>query len=689
MFGNHVHPMSRIRVALAVALLPCVLFAQTASEPAVKLAEVVVSPSQFGVADQRSASTASLTSAELETLPQIGDDLFRSIARLPGLAGNDFTASFWVRGAPNSQILARLDGVQLIEPFHLKDVDGALSIIDPRAVSRLDLVTGGFAADFGDRQAAVLNLDTRQPDHSRTGVELSLTGVGAHNEGVLTANRGRWMVSARRGYPDIALRAVHRDDEIDPRYYDATAKFELAPAPGHTVSFHVLHAGDSLDYHRKNNPDLTSNYHSDYGWVRWQGAVNPRLSGETVLSFTRLTWSRDGSGTMDGFPFLLRDHRSLELARLRSDWSLSLGERALVRGGVDATTGSARYDYAFSHQFTAVSDGRQITISDTRDAAPHPDGDSLGAFVAGRFQPVASLVVEPSVRFDRHTASQDSDVSPRFNAALTLGRSTLRAAWGVYFQSQGLHELAANAGDIRFYRSEQAEHRILSIERPIARGLGLRVEAYERLMSHVRPRWENLDNAYDLFPEAQDDRVRLAPARGRARGVEVLLVGRPSPLMTWNASYALARAEEQISGRWVPRARDQRHTFYADATYAPNERWQFSAAWQFHSGTPTTDVIYSLTPLTNGRRVVVSSNGPIYSLRLPAYHRLDARVTRRFTFPRSDLRAFVDVFNAYDRENLVGFDHHVTVAGSQVTDTKTPRKQLPILPSVGASWQFE
>jgi hypothetical protein len=167
------------------------------------------------------------------------------------------------------------------------------------------------------------------------------------------------------------------------------------------------------------------------------------------------------------------------------------------------------------------------------------------------------------------------------------------------------------------------------------------------------------------------------------------LVGRANSRLTWNASYALARAEEEISGRWVPRARDQRHTFYADATYAPNDRWQLSAAWQFHSGTPTTDVIYSLAPLTNGRRVLVSANGLAYGLRLPDYHRLDARVTRRFKLSHSEVRAFLDVFNAYDRENLVGFDHHVVVAGTQVTDTKTPRKQLPILPSVGASWQFE
>ena len=688
--------MPRLLLVAGFALLATLTWAHTATEPPalspaegpIKLAEVVVTPSQFGVADQRNASTASLTGAELDALPQVGDDLFRSIARLPGLATNDFTASFWVRGAPNSQLLARLDGVQLIEPFHLKDIDGALSIIDPRSISRLDLATGGFAADFGDRQAGVLTMDTHDPARTRTGLELSLTGVGAHTEGIFAGERGRFLVSARRGYPDIALRAIGKDDEISPRYYDATAKVQYEPAPGQTLSFHLLHAGDTLRYHRKNNPDLASDYASDYAWGRWQGTVNPQLTGEAVLSFARLTWSRNGTGTMDGFPFFLRDHRSLDLVSLRNDWSLTLSDRALLRSGIEATSGNARYDYAFSHQFTAVSGGRQFVVTDTRNAAPHPDGDSLGTFAALRVQPLAALVIEPSVRFDRHTATRDADVSPRFNAALTFGRATLRAAWGLYFQSQGLHELAVNAGDTKFYRSEQAEHRVLSLEAPLPHGVGLRLEVYERLMTHVRPRWENIENAYDLFPEAQDDRVLLAPSRGRARGVELLLAGRANPRLTWNASYALARAEELIAGTWVPRARDQHHAFCADATYTPNPRWQFSAAWQWHSGWPTTDVIYSLAPLSNGRRVLVSANGPIYGLRLPDYHRLDLRATRRVTLRRGELRLFLDVFNAYDRENLVGYDHNVTVAGTQVTDVKTARKQLPLLPSAGVSWEF-
>ncbi|MFM8336811.1 MAG: hypothetical protein ACKODK_14740, partial [Opitutaceae bacterium] len=68
---------------LVASLAATALTAQVV--PAVKLAEVVVTPSRFGVADVATTAAAGLTAAELEVLPQVGDDLFRSIARLPGL----------------------------------------------------------------------------------------------------------------------------------------------------------------------------------------------------------------------------------------------------------------------------------------------------------------------------------------------------------------------------------------------------------------------------------------------------------------------------------------------------------------------------------------------------------------------------------------------------------------------------
>ena len=681
--------MRRLLSSLCLALSAGpALHAQAPAEPPTRLAEVVVSPSRFGVADTASTAVAALTAAELETLPQVGDDLYRSIARLPGLASDDVSARFWVRGAPQGQVLARLDGLDLIEPFHLKDVDGALSIIDPAIIRRLEIATGGFPVEFGNRLAAVLTMDTKADPRRLTTLSLSLTGVGANSQGGLNGGRTRWLASARRGYPDVALRASGRDDDISPRYYDLMAKVEHDLTPQHTLSFHVLHAGDGFRYDRVNSPSLSSSYASDYLWARWRGNMTGGLRAEGVLSWARLEWNRTGTGRQDGFPFALLDRRQLDLATLRQDWSWQASERAILRAGFEARKGDADYQYDLTQQRTAVNNGLQVVQANRVGTRISPGGEGGGAFISAKVRVLGSLVIEPGLRGEQQDGAGERAWNPRLNAAAALGGGTLRGAWGSYSQFAGWQEVAVADGERTLGRAERAEHRVLSYERALTRGVSLRVEGYERLTTRPRPRWENLDNAYDLFPEAQADRVRLTPTEARARGVEVLLASRGNTPVRWHASYALARTEERLAGRWVPRSRDQRHTFYADATYAPSRRWEFSAAWHFHTGWPTTDVVYTLAPLANGRRLLVSANGAPYGLRLPSYHRLDLRATRRFQLRHGELRAFLDLFNAYDRTNLLGYDHQVTVSGLQVTDRRKPREQLPLLPSGGLSWQF-
>jgi hypothetical protein len=661
--------------------------APAAAEPAVRLAEVVVTPSRFGVADQAVGSAAAMTGRQLETLPQVGQDLYRSIARLPGLAADDISAQFWVRGAPQSEVRGRLDGLDLIEPFHLKDVGGALSIVDPAVIGWLELATGGFGAEHGDRLAGVLTLETRSEARTRSAVDLSLTGLGLRREGTLPGG-ARYLVSGRRGYPDVALRAAGRDDDVSPRYYDGLAKVEFAVAPGQTLSVHALHAGDDLWYARVNSPSLRSSYDTTAAWLRWRVAERAGWNAETVASWSALAWNRLGSGRLDGFPFSLRDRRELGVAHLRSEWSRAVGDAWRVRAGGEVRRAAADYDYALTQQRTAVLNGVQVARTNTVRADLAPRGTGGGAFVAGRTVLPGNLILEPGVRFDRAPGTSECEWGPRLNVAWVTGALTWRAAWGRHAQAQGLHELSVADGERRLSAPERAEHRVLGVETRLGAGTALRVEAYERASRNLRPRWVNLDNAYDLFPEAQADRSRLDPDRGRARGLELLLAGRARGPWQWNASYAWARTEERIAGRWVPRARDQRHAAYGDVTYAPNPRWTFSAAWHFHTGWPTTDVTYALAPLNNGRRLLVSANGPAFGLRLPTYHRLDLRATRRIPLRTGELRVHLDVFNAYDRLNLLGYDRKVSVTGNEVTVRREAREQLPFLPSAGVTWEF-
>jgi hypothetical protein len=661
--------------------------------PVVALKEFIVTPSQFGVANERGTTNVTLTSEELAALPQLGEDLYRTISRLPGLAADDISAAFWVRGAPNSQVLSRFDGVDLIEPFHLKDWDGILSIVDLQTIQSVDLMTGGFTVDYGDRLAGVLSMETQSftGQQPLTTLGLSVTNVRATNQGSFAQGDGQWMLAARRGYLDLAEHLAQDPDPISPIYYDLSGKLQYKLTPDQTISLHFLYADDSLQ--ESNRGDLlnyNSSYTNGYIWGRWQGSLGDHLSGETVLSLSHLTWHADGSGVYDGVnPVTVNDDRSMTLTSLRQNWTYTLTDHALLRGGFEAQSGDAHYDYTRAYAPYVIQNGYWVREPDNAAITLDPSGDYTAAFLALRLQPVSALVIEPGIRWEHHSYTDDSGWCPRLNAALTLGpRTTVRTAWGIYQQAQGLQDLAVPDGQTSFFRSERAEQRVLSLEHRLDSGVNLRAEVYERLSSDLHPYYLNVTDPYFVAPETRSDLMEINPTSGRARGVELVAESRGGSRFGWSASYASARSEELVDNRWVPVEHDQPQTFYADVSYVPAPNWLLSSSWQYHTGWPTTDVSYSLAHMADGSVAPVTNHGPLQADRLPAYHRLDFRATRRYRLRHGELTVFVDLFNIYGRKNVEGFGYTPIIQGNVVTALKSPDTGFPFLPSAGLSWEF-
>ena len=313
--------------------------------------------------------------------------------------------------------------------------------------------------------------------------------------------------------------------------------------------------------------------------------------------------------------------------------------------------------------------------------------DYVGAFLSDRFRPADNLTLELGARFDRHTLTDDSLWSPRVSLAWGLARaSVLRLGWGHYNQSQRAYELAVEDGDARFYPAEESEQWVAGFEHVFGNGVsgavtGLRAEVYRRSVENPRPRYESLFEAFERLPEAEPARVRVEPESGRAEGFELILQGHAGSRVDWWINYALARTEEKIEGEEVPRSIDQRHTVNVDVNYRLGRGWDANLAWRFHTGWPTTPLS---TEEADGDSL--PTVGPRNSARLPNYHRLDARVSRRWPIRFGTLTVFVDVQNLYGRRNVAGFDLELDDATGEVF-LKTERWP-GFFASVGFSLEF-
>jgi hypothetical protein len=100
-----------------------------------------------------------------------------------GAAGGDYSATFNVRGGEQGELLVLLDGARLYEPFHLKDFQSVFSIIDSETVGGVDLLTGGFPVEFGDRMSGVMDIAIAPPPGSLT----TTVAAGTLNSRLLSA----------------------------------------------------------------------------------------------------------------------------------------------------------------------------------------------------------------------------------------------------------------------------------------------------------------------------------------------------------------------------------------------------------------------------------------------------------------------------------------------------------------------
>ena len=536
---------------------------------ALELAEIVVTPGLFGVmGDAAVRQQQTLTREDLETVPQIGEDVFRVLRTIPGVAVDDISTRLNVRGGADSELLNLLDGMELYEPYHLKDFDGVFGIVDVQSIGGIDLMTGGFGAEYGDKLTGVFDMRSRTPPVSgaRTTVGLSVSNVSVLTRGSFVAGRGDWLFQARRGYLDLILKLTDSDDddeELSPRYFDILGKARYELSPNHQIAANFLYAGDELTFAGPEGR-VESTWSSAYGWLTWN-AYFDRFSLTTMAFGGGLDRRRDGNidepDALRG-PNLLfvEDQRDFRFAGVKQDVRVDLGERLMLKLGGEAKTLEADYDYFnASRRIALLPSGSIGNVHDTVDVDVVPTGSEISGYLGARVRPVDALTAEFGVRYDRISHTDDSDVSPRVLAALQLSEgTTLRASWGTYYQSHGLHELEVGDGEEQFFSTDRADQVAVGVEHRFATDLSVRVEVYRRSIDDQRPRFLNADREIDPFPEAKGDRIRIDPGEGRARGIELLAGLDRGGAWAWSGNYTLSEAEDQIDGVWVPLPQLQR-----------------------------------------------------------------------------------------------------------------------------------
>ncbi|MBM3455293.1 MAG: TonB-dependent receptor, partial [Bacteroidetes bacterium] len=149
----------------------------------------------------------------IKTLPAfMGEvDVIKTIQLLPGVSSvSEGGQGFYVRGGGPDQNLVLLDEAVVYNAAHLF---GFFSVFNADAVKGVNLVKGGMPANFGGRLSSVLEVNMNEGNYKR----LRITGgIGAISsrltvEGPIKKDKGSFIISGRRTYIDILLKAAIPD----------------------------------------------------------------------------------------------------------------------------------------------------------------------------------------------------------------------------------------------------------------------------------------------------------------------------------------------------------------------------------------------------------------------------------------------------------------------------------------------
>jgi hypothetical protein len=657
------------------------------------LAELIVTASHYELGRGVSSSKSSFSAADLELIPNVGDDPLRAIARLPGTAAGDFTAKSNIRGGEVDETLYHLADLRLYDPFHLKDFQSLFSAIDPRITHQMNVHTGGYSSMFGDRMSGVVEIDTLPPSERTQGeITVSFFNASALGKGSFNDGRGDWLVSVRRGAIDLLLDVID-SDLGEPTYFDGYARIGNWFSDSFGVSANMLMIDDNIVLYDDADraQEAEADYRDKYYWFRFDLIPNDSVIGNLIWARTEIKSQRGGDVDQPSISRgSLRDERSFSINSVQTDWSWRLSDPIQLQFGGVVRQAEGDYEYSDQVDFDLLflTPGASLDPSRTRQLSKSVDGDFFGAYADFRLQVTDELAVETGLRWDKETLSPggSADISPRVAALYQFAKATsLRASWGHYHQAQAVNELQISDGIDEFLPPQRADHLIVGLDHQLGNGLEFRIEAYQKTYKDLRPRFENFLDSLQLLPELNPDRIRVAPEKSVAKGIE-FTVRRPGDRYSsfnWWLSYSWSSVKDELGPVKVVRKWDQNHLVTAGVGWR-TDRWEFSMAGTYHSGWPTTNA-----ELVVEEPIPIAATGPRNAIELKPYASVDVRLARKFQLGETQsLMVFAELRNAFNRTNECCVEYEAVDGGDGLVLELVPVESLPIIPSAGFIWQF-
>ena len=608
---------------------------------------------------------------EIEKIPIIfGEkDILKTIQLLPGVkSAGEGNSGFFVRGGSADQNLILLDEAPVYNASHLL---GFFSTFNSDALKDVSIIKGNSPAQYGGRLSSVLDVKMKEGNNQGYNVTggLGLISSRLSVEGPIQKDKSSFIVSGRRTYADVFLKATDDFKDNSLYFYDLNAKANYRINEKNRIYASGYFGRDVLGF--------GDNFGIDWGnttaTVRWNSIISPKLFSNTSFIYSNYDYNIkiNSGGTDFNINSQIKDWNLKQefqfFPNAKNSWRFGFNSihhnitpSRFEGDNITAEEKESRYSLenaVFANNTMKLSNKFTLDYGLRFSFYTILGGDTYNIYDKGT---LTDSVVLESGDFGKTYYN----LEPRMQFSYLLNDvSSIKG--GYARNTQHLHLLSNSTSSTP---TDQWIGNSYNIKPEISDQMSIgyfRNFSNNRFQFSVEGYYKHMQNQVDYkdgadINSAPDIERELLYGIGRAYGVELLLKKTEGKFTGW-VGYTLSKTERKIDGinnnEWYAARQDRTHDLSVVGMYQLTKRWSLSGLFVYNTGNAVTFPSGKYNVGGNTTYYYTERNG----YRMPAYHRFDIGAT--YTKPhkkRFESSWNFSVYNVYGRENAytITFEDH-------------------------------
>jgi len=664
-----------------------------------QLAEVVVaSKRKDDNLTKAQIGTETLNMQSISKVPVIfGEkDVLKTIQLLPGVkSAGEGNSGFYVRGGAADQNLILLDEAPVYNASHLL---GFFSTFNSDAIKDATLIKGNGPAQYGGRLSSVLDVKMKEGNNKNYTFNggLGLISSRLSIEGPIQEDKSSFILSGRRTYADVFLKATEKFKDNILYFYDLNAKANYKIDDKNRIYFSGYFGKDELGL----GSSFRINWGNKTGTIRWNRIINSQLFLNTSFIYSDYSYNVGLKNGETNFNV----NSNIKDVNLKQDYTFYLNPKNTIRYGFNSilhTITPSVFSGTVNNNINKVGrNGLENAVYFNNNFKANQQltldyGVRISAYsiMGGDIYNVYNdNVITRSILLQKNEFGKTYiNIEPRFTSNYRINDlSSLKIAYARNVQHLHLlsNATAASPSDQWIGNSYNIKPE-LADQTSIGYARNFKNNTYELGAELYYKRMQNQLDYKDgtNINTIADVESALLYGVGRAYGFEFLAKKKTGLFSGW-ISYTLSKTERKIAGinegNWYNAKQDRTHDVSIVTILELNPKWTISGVFVYSTGNAVT---FPTGKYAFGEQTIYQYANRNAN-RMPDYHRLDLSVTYENKNKKNNVGSWnFSLYNVYGRENA----YRISFQDDPLDNSKTQIIQTALfrwVPSITYNFKF-